>query len=440
MPNENNMISLKTAPLKFASFTPVQYTPQTVDYTAFARSMAAQEAREEKANQYLTLIDNTLGEKRKLLNKEDYSWLAEQADNARKEVDKQLALGNWQSAIRVARQSAKDLARNTELEDRIKANEIYTTERNKIQSGNYSSYTKRRWDAINKYKFNGTADWNVTFQPVADMSISDIWNVAVSRAPIRSNSVSSSKTRNSTNFVDNKGNIIKDITEKHTDEHGNTNTRVADGVIGTYSTTETTKGGSRSVQEKRESDIVAIFNDMLKDDNIRGALRQEFDNMIWLYDQANSIINNPNATEEELKQARADLDVAKSSLSNKEGFMYVGKKEDFDAWVNAQAAQYAKDSAYKHTTTSSKSSVISSYNNNALAAVAANRNAQAVSQYSPQFATTQGPNVTYTAHPAVGGYNANSVMSLLYAPQDTTETKIPYAPTKAPTKAPKKKS
>lgn len=160
---------------------------------------------------------------------------------------------------------------------------------------------------------------------------------------------------------------------------------------------------------------------MLKDDNIRGALRQEFDNMVWLYDQANSIINNPNATEEELKQARADLDVAKSSLSNKEGFMYVGKKEDFDAWVNAQAAQYAKDSAYRHTTTSSKSSVISSYNNNTLAAVAANRNAQAISQYSPQFATTQGPNVTYTAHPAVGGYNASSVMNLLYAPQDTTK-------------------
>ena len=145
--------------------------------------------------------------------------------------------------------------------------------------------------------------------------------------------------------------------------------------------------------------------------------------MVWLYDQANSIINNPNATKEELKQARADLDVAKSSLSNKDGFIYVGKDEDFDAWVNAQAAQYAKDSAYKHTTTSSNSSVISSYNDSALAAVAANRNAQAVSQYSPQFATTQGPNVTYTAHPAVGGYNANSVMSLLYAPQDTTKQK-----------------
>ena len=414
-------MSLKVAPMQFATFTPTQYTPQTADPTLLSRSMAAQEARQEKANQYLLAIDTTLAEKRKSLNKADYDWLAQQAENARAEVDKQLELGNWQSAIRVAQQSARDLTRNTELEDRIKANEIYTTERNKIQSGNYSPYTKRRWDAINKYSFNGTADWQPTFIPTTDMSVADIWNLAVSRTPIRSKSSSWSNTRNTHTFLDNNGNLVNNITEQHTDDNGNTNTRVADGIIGTYSTTTTTKGGSSSIQEKRESDIIAVFNDLLKDNNIKSALRQEFDNMVWLYDQANSIINNPNATEEELKQARADLDVATSSLSNKDGFIYVGKDEDFDAWVNAQAAQYAKDSAYRHTSTSSNSSVITSYSDSALINVAANRNAQAISQYSPQYSTTQGPNITYTSVPAVGGYNANSVMSLLSVPQDTTK-------------------
>ena len=423
-------MSLKVAPMQFATFTPTQYTPQTADPTLLSRSMAAQEARQEKANQYLLAIDTTLAEKRKSLNKADYDWLAQLAENARAEVDKQLELGNWQSAIRVAQQSARDLTRNTELEDRIRANEIYTAERNKIQSGNYSSYTKRRWDDINKYSFNGTADWQPTFKPTTDMSVADVWNLAVSRTPIRSKSSSWSKTRNNHTFLDNNGTLVTDITEQHTDDSGNTNTRVADGIVGTYSTTTTTTGGSSSVQEKRESDIIAMFNDMLKDDNIRGALRQEFDNMIWLYNKANDVINNPNSTEEELKQARADLDVAKSSLSNKDGFMYVGKDEDFDAWINAQAAQYAKDSAYRHTSTSSSSSITSSYNDNALVAVAANRNAQAISQYSPSYATTQGPNITYTMVPIVGGYNASAVMTLLYAPQDTTKPKvmIPYAP------------
>lgn len=423
-------MSLKVAPMQFATFTPTQYTPQTADPTLLSRSMAAQEARQEKANQYLLAIDTTLAEKRKSLNKADYGWLAQQAENARAEVDKQLELGNWQSAIRVAQQSARDLTRNTELEDRIRANEIYITERNKIQSGNYSTYTKRRWDDVNKYKFNGTADWQPTFKPTTDMSIADIWNLAVSRTPIRSKSSSSSNTSNTHTFLDNNGNLVTNITEQHTDDSGNTNTRVADGIAGTYSTTTITKGGSSSVQEKRASDIIAVFNDLLKDDNIKGALRQEFDNMVWLYNQANDIINNPNATEEELKQARADLDVATSSLSNKDGFIYVGKDEDFNAWVNAQAAQYAKDSAYRHTSTSSNSSVITSYNDSALINVAANRNAQAVMQYSSQYATTEGPNVTYKKVPAVGGYNANSVMPLLYVPQDTTKqkVKIPYAP------------
>lgn len=407
-------MSLKAAPMQFATFTPVQYTPQTADPTLLAQSMAAQEARQKEANQYLLAIDTTLNEKRKLLNKADYDWMAQQADTIRAEVDKQLELGNWQSAIRVAQKAARDLNRNTELEDRIKANEVYTTKRNEIQSGNYSSYTKRRWDAINQYKFNGTADWTPTFKPVPDMSVADIWNIAVNRTPTRSKSSSSSKTSNSSTFLDNNGNIIKNITEKQTDDQGNTNTIVADGIVGTYSTTTTTKGGSTSVQEKRKSDIIAIFNDMLKDDNIRGALRQEYDNMLWLYDQANSIINNPNATAEELKQARADLDVATSSLSNKDGFIYVGKDEDFNAWVKAQATQYAKDSAYRHTSTSSNSSVTTSYDASGFPAVNANRNNQAIEQYGPSYATSEGPNITSLYAPNFGGgYNAGSVMQLL---------------------------
>lgn len=415
-------MSLKAAPMQFAAFTPVQYTPQTADPTLLSRSMAAQEARQEKANQYLLAIDSTLAEKRKLLNKADYDWMAQQANAIRAEIDRQLELGNWQSAIRVAQQSARDLTRNTELEDRIRANEVYTTERNKIQSGNYSPYTKRRWDAINQYQFNGTADWTPTFRPVTDMSVADVWNIAVSRTPIRSKTSSWSKTGNTHTFLDNNGTLITNITEEHTDEQGNTNTRVADGIIGTYSTTTETHGGSSSIQEKRESDIIAVFNNMLKDDNIRGALRQEYDNMLWLYDQATSIIANPNATEEELKQARADLDVATSSLSNKDGFIYAGNDEDFDAWINAQAAQYAKDSAYGHTSTSKNDSVTTSYSDGALGTVNSNRNVQAINMYSPGFATTVGPNITYMAVPYLGNYNAANIMPLLYPVQNTVPT------------------
>ena len=404
-------MSLKAAPIQYSAFTPIQYTPQIADSTLLAKSMAAQEERQEKANKYLLAIDATLAEKRKLLNKADYDWMAQQANNVRAEVDKQLELGNWQSAIRVAQQSARDLTRNTELEDRIRANEIYTTERNKIQNGNYSSYTKRRWDDINKYQFNGTADWTPTFRPTTDMSFSDVMNIAVGRTPTRSRSSSWSKTRNSTTFADNNGTLVKSVTEPNED---NSNTRVAEGVIGAFSATTSAKGGSSSVQEKSKSDIMAVFKDMLKDDNIIGALRQQYDNIIWLYDQANSVLNNPNATEEELKQARTDLDVATSSLSNKDGFIYVGNDEDFNAWINAQAEQYFKDSEYRHTATSSNSSVTTSYDPSTITAITTNRANKAINQFSPGVSTTQGPNITYKAMPFVGTYNATSIMQLLY--------------------------
>lgn len=404
-------MSLKAAPIQYSAFTPIQYTPQIADSTLLAKSMAAQEARQEKANQYLLAIDTTLAEKRKLLNKADYDWMAQQANNVRAEVDKQLELGNWQSAIRVAQQSARDLTRNTELEDRIRANEIYTTERNKIQNGNYSPYTKRRWDYINKYQFNGTADWTPTFRPTTDMSFADVMNIAVGRTPTRSRSSSWSKTRNSTTFADNNGTLVKSVTEPNED---NSNTRVAEGVIGAFSATTSAKGGSSSVQEKSKSDIMAIFKDMLKDDNIIGALRQQYDNMIWLYDQANSVLNNPNATEEELKQARTDLDVATSSLSNKDGFIYVGNDEDFNAWINAQAEQYFEDSEYRHTATSSNSSITTSYDPSTITAITTNRYNQAINQYSPGVSTTQGPDITDQAIPFVGTYDAANVMQLLY--------------------------
>lgn len=407
------LMSLKAAPIQFATFTPVQYTTKTSDPTLLAKSMAAQEKREEEANQYMNAIVATLADKRQALNKADYEYLVDKTNNMKSQIDKQLELGNWQTAIRLSRQFARDIAGDKGLQDRIDANKIYTTERNKIQSGNYNPYTKRRWDDINKYKFNGTADWTPTFNPKDDMSFTDIMNLAVSKTPIRSNSSSSSKTRNNNVFYDNKGNLVKDVTEQYIDNQGNSNTRIANGVIGTFSTTSTTKQGSKSVQERNASDIMAVFNDMLKDDNIRGALRQQYDNMIWLYDKSKSILADKNATDEERKQAEVDLDIAENSLKDKDGFLYADNDKNFDAWINAQASQYFKDSSYKHISTTSTDNITTSYSDSALQTTAENRALEAINNYSPSFSTVQGPNIEYTATPGVGGYNAGSVMDLI---------------------------
>ena len=404
-------ISLKTAPIQFNNSNFTTYTTQLPEPNLLRQSMVLQEGREEKANQIRDLIDASIVKARDSLNVAEHDWLNKQADKIRTEIDNQLELGNWQSAIRLGQQQARDLARNTELQDKIKTNEIYTAERNKIQVGNYNSYTKRRWDDVNKYYFNGAAEWNAKFKPVADMSIADVWALAVSRTPTRQESTSSSKTRNSNTFVNNAGTLITKPTETY-EEGDNKITNVADGIIGTYSSTTNSSGGGSSYQEKREEDMIAMFQDLLKDENIRGALRQQFDNMNWLHEHANKVLSDPNATEDDIKQAKADLDVAKSSLSNKEGFMYVEEDESFDAWLQAQASQYAKDSAYRHTSTNSTSSITTSYGDSAIAAVAANRNKQALNEWSPGHAQAQGPNLTVNGILMPSSHNVEYVEQL----------------------------
>lgn len=405
-------ISLKSVPLQYTAFTPVQFTSQTADPTLLAKSAKEEEQREDKANAYLAAINDTLEKKRLGLNKADYDWMAELADNTRRDVEKQLELGNWQSAIRLARKAANDLSKNTELADRIKANEVFTIERNKIQSGNYSDLTKRRWDDLNRYKFNGTADWTPEFNPVNDVSVADIWAMAVSKARTNSTTSSSKRTSNSHNYVNAKGEILNKAIERNTNSNGTQVTSVADGVMGTYSTTQVTKGGGRSVQSKTTADIMKIFNDLLQDGNVRASLKQQFNNYLWLLDHAKAIKDDHYSSDTAKKQAKEDIDRATNALSNKDGFTYTGE-EDFEAWVQAQAAQYAKDSAYTHTSTSSESSVTSGVSDTALSNIYTSRQNQTRNDLRPGTLQGEGPTIQTKVEDNAGAYDANITGSWL---------------------------
>ena len=405
-------ISLKTAPLQYTAFTPEEFVAQTSDPTLLSQAAKDQEQREREANAYFAAINDTLEKKTSGLNTADYGWMAELANNTRKDVEKQLELGNWQSALRLARKAANDLSKNTELTYRIKANEKYTEERNKIQSGPYNDLTKRRWDDLNRYKFNGTPDWTPEFQPVNDVSVADIWAMAVNKARTNSTSSSSKRTSNSHNYVNAKGEIINNAIERSTNSNGTKVNSVADGVMGTYSTTQVSKGGSRSSQSKTAADIMKIFNDLLKDGNVRASLKQQYNNYLWLLDHATAIEKDPYASDTAKKQAKEDIDRANNALSDKNGFTYSGE-EDFEAWVQAQAAQYAKDSAYTHTSTSSESSVTSGVSDTALSNIYTNRQNQAINNLSPGTVQGQGPVIQTKVEDGAGAYNANTTGSWL---------------------------
>ena len=50
-------------------------------------------------------------------------------EDRKKEIDDQISLGNFQSAIRIAQQSARDLKRDTDLQNKIKVNQLYNKEK-----------------------------------------------------------------------------------------------------------------------------------------------------------------------------------------------------------------------------------------------------------------------------------------------------------------------
>lgn len=401
-------ISLKTVPLQYTAFTPEEFVPQTSDPTLLTQAAKDQEQREKEANAYFAAINDTLEKKRLGLNTADYEWMKELSNNIRKDVEKQLEFGNWQSAIRLARKAANDLSKNTELADRIKANETFTIERNKIQSGPYNDLTKRRWDDLNRYKFNGTADWTPEFQPVNDVSVADIWAMAVSKARINRTSSSSKRSSNSHNYVNAKGEILNKAIERSTNSNGTQVTSVADGVMGTYSTTQVTKGGGRSSESKTTSDIMKIFNDLLQDGNVRASLKQQYNNYLWLLDHADAIIKDDKASDTAKKQAKEDMDRAKNALSDKDGLTYAGD-EGFEAWVQAQAAQYAKDSAYTHTSTSSESSVTSGVSDTALSNIYTNRQNQTRDKLRPGTLQGEGPTLEREQQDKPGAYDVNTI-------------------------------
>lgn len=388
-------MSLKTAPIQFAEFKPVQYTPQIADSTLLAKSLSMQEARAEKARSALGSTDTLLNGIRNAINPEEYTWFENQANDIRKKIDDQIALGNTETAIKFAQEAGRDLARSVDMNNKVKANAIYQQELNKIKSGAYSELTKRRWEDTNTYYDNGTGNWKAeNFIPVKDISVSDVWANAVAKTPTRSKSSGGNRSDTKEITVDNAGRPIKAFTKETV--NGKSGTIINNNVLGVAKTITTSSNWSSGYNSKSKEDIMNIFNDLMSDPNIYAGVKQQYDNLVWLYDKSKSIIDNPNSTPEQIKQAKTDLDTAQASLEDKDGFLH---KDDnyFKTWVQKQANRYAEHSKF-YNTSSSKGSSYGEHYGDVFTSVNNNRAENYVTDLSPAAdGTVPGPNRSVTA-------------------------------------------
>lgn len=387
-------MSLKTAPIEFAEFKPVQYTPQIDDGTLLAKSLSMQEARAKEARTTLGNTETLLNGIRNAINPEEYDWFENQAKDIRKKIDDQIALGNTETAIRFAQEAGRDLARSVDMNNKVRANTVYQQELNKIETGPYNKITKRRWKDLNKYYDNGTGNWTAeNFIPVNDISIADVWTRAVANTPTRSNSTGGSKTNTSQQLVDTSGRPINATTNETI--NGKTSKIVNTNVLGPFTTTTSSSNWSSGYTSKSKEDIMNIFNDLMSDPNIFAGVKQEYDNLVWLYDKSKSIIANPNSTPEQIKQAKTDLLTAQSALEDKDGFIH--KNDDyFKTWVQKQADRYAGHSKFYNTSSSHGTNNSTTYHD-VFAPINNVRMQNYVEELSPAGeGTTSGPGITFT--------------------------------------------
>lgn len=412
MPNIPTM-SLKTVPVKFAEFKPIQFTPQIDDGTLLAKSLAMQEARAEKARNALGNTDTLLNGIKNAINPEEYTWFENQANDIRKKIDDQIALGNTETAIRFAQEAGRDLARSVDMNNKVKANAAYQQELNKVESGAYSKITKRRWKDLNKYYDNGTGNWTAeNFIPVNDISVADVWARAVSNTPTRSNSTSGSKSNTSQQLVDTSGRPIKATINETID--GKTSKIVNTNVLGPLTTTTSSSNWSSGYTSKSKEDIMNIFNDLMSDSNIFAGVKQQYDNLVWLYDKSKSIIDDPNSTPEQIKQAKTDLLTAQSTLEDKDGFVH---KDDnyFKTWVQKQADRYAEHSKFYNTSSSHGTSNSTTYHSDVFNPINTVRMQNYVDDLSPAGeGTTSGPDITVTGGIGFSNNQSNNLGGFNY--------------------------
>ncbi|AXF52165.1 MAG: hypothetical protein [crAssphage sp. isolate ctcc615] len=346
-------MSLKTAPIQYAAFTPTQYTAQTADPTLLARSLQLQEAREKEANQNMDIIDTALGEIRNRLNVAEHDWLSDKANNIRKKIDDQIALGNYQSAIRIAQQEARDLKRDEDLQNKVTVNRLYQQERQKVQSMNIDTLTKRRWDALNKYSYNGTADWKADWTPVADINLSNLQNLAAQMTAADAKSKSWQKSGSNEILIDENGKETTDLTK----------------AVGIQQKTSTGRGGSNSFNMKTKEDMESTLRALLEDSNVNLSLAQKYDTTYWGYEDALTRSEDISLSETERRQAALDANRLKKQITDKNGIII----KDYDDWVNKKVITMFENMEYNHTTESTSESDGIDYSN---ALFARNKQAQ----------------------------------------------------------------
>lgn len=347
-------ISLKDVPFQFADFKAAMYEQKLADKNILRQSYDKDEARRREANASKDSFIASTSPMRELLDPSEYANFDFEKANIQNQISAYIDLGNTGKAIEFANTAGKNLADDPKWKNKMKVYSEREEWIKKAEAQGYNEITIRRMKKENPYYDDGTGTFkHKNYSRV--IAFSDIVQMAIQRTPPRQNANTSS--------TEYKGDTFSKDGKITSNPLGSDNT-IDSGVNKLYSSSSS-HSSSRSVTELREQDMYNSFKQLITEPDIKASLQQQFSDTQWLYQDAINTLNDPNASEDDKKQAIKDKQLATEALQGENGFIIKGdvyNEEIFNRWVETNAKKYFKNAAYKHVTTSSSSSSGISYN------------------------------------------------------------------------------
>ena len=346
-------ISLKTIPFQFTESQPIAYEQPVADHRILQDALAIQENRRREANQTRNAYETSIKAIRDTLDSSEYATFDKEFKEVSDRIGNLINLGDYGEAIRLANTVGHDMANDPKWQNKAQVKAQRDKWLQEMKQRGYDKYTMRMIEDENPYYDDNTGKFNHIDYAQA-MPLADMWNIAVSRTPPHQDSKGSTTQSSSYGFSKDGKKVNTPIKDNAIDPN-----------VSMLYKTQTTVGGSNSITELKAEDIYNTFKQLAKTSEFNGALRLRFDTMQYTYLKANEILEDPNATEEQKRQAAQDKQVALEALEGENGFLIKGdldKEEVFDKWVDKQAQDYFKTVQYKHTSTESRSSNDIDYN------------------------------------------------------------------------------
>lgn len=386
-------MSLKVAPLQFANFTPTTYKMETADPTLLAKSLTMQEAREKEASQNIDAIDSVFSKIRENLDVSEHPWLETKANEIRNRLDIEAAHGNYQSAIRMAKQEMINLKRDTELQDKVTVSNAHKKFIESLNSARLDEDTKRRMKELNPYKFDGTATWKQSVNFVDDININSLFSAALGLTSEDAQSTSTSRTVSGQILTDDNGKSITNVQGRINKNASGSDMNLdsASGIKNSF-----TRGGSSSLSThiKTPKRIEKTFRDLLADGNIRAAVSQKYDTMVWAYHDALKRANDETLSPEARKQASIEASRYLKDISGPDNKIISSDEE----WIEKKLRPMFYNMAYHNTSRSNTVTIGDDFSNLVTGNV---KRKQGGASVVTEDADTKGNPITVTTTPGI---------------------------------------